>query len=222
MSGLADWSTDAKTLSRFVIRTCPDCGHQWTASVGQHAARERAKTGPFRCARCKTRSALAASMLGVTATKQFGKWRARAACAGANPEWFSPSTPQEAEATIEAFCDDCPVRAQCAQEAMVNRDRGVILGGVWIVSKGSEVTSAAKSGLKRAAAGLPRERRGERKPAAVTVKVKPASGKAADTCLAGHPRTPENTRIEPRGRRCRVCDREYRQRRREQGRGKSA
>jgi WhiB family redox-sensing transcriptional regulator len=55
-------------------------------------------------------------------------WAARAACRGADTEIFYPTTPDE-EAEALALCATCPVRAQCLEDALRNREIYGIWGG---------------------------------------------------------------------------------------------
>jgi len=55
-------------------------------------------------------------------------WTARAACRDLGTETFYPTAPdQEAEAL--AICATCPVRAQCLEHALRNREAYGIWGG---------------------------------------------------------------------------------------------
>jgi WhiB family redox-sensing transcriptional regulator len=55
-------------------------------------------------------------------------WRARAACKGAETSIFFPGRGEKLDAAME-FCDRCPVRPQCLDEAMsVGAESAV---GVW-------------------------------------------------------------------------------------------
>lgn len=63
-------------------------------------------------------------------------WRSYAKCRGVDPEVFFPDPPgcrtgrhEEAEEAAKAICRECPVRAQCLEWALANRERDGILGG---------------------------------------------------------------------------------------------
>jgi WhiB family redox-sensing transcriptional regulator len=55
-------------------------------------------------------------------------WTARAACRGADTEIFYPASHDE-EAEALALCATCPVRAQCLEDALRNRETHGIWGG---------------------------------------------------------------------------------------------
>ena len=59
---------------------------------------------------------------------KLGKWTARAACIGTDTEIFYPVTPDE-EAEALSICATCPVRAQCLDYAVRNREPYGIWGG---------------------------------------------------------------------------------------------
>ncbi|MBV8161442.1 MAG: WhiB family transcriptional regulator [Acidimicrobiia bacterium] len=57
-----------------------------------------------------------------------GAWTKSAACRGVDTETFYPATPAE-EAEALAVCATCPVRAQCLDHAIHNREMYGIWGG---------------------------------------------------------------------------------------------
>jgi WhiB family redox-sensing transcriptional regulator len=57
-----------------------------------------------------------------------GAWTAQAACRGTDTEIFYPVTPDE-EAEALSICATCPVRAQCLDDAIRNREIYGIWGG---------------------------------------------------------------------------------------------
>ena len=57
-----------------------------------------------------------------------GAWTERAACRGTDTEIFYPVTPDE-EAEALSICATCPVRAQCLDYAIRNRETYGIWGG---------------------------------------------------------------------------------------------
>jgi WhiB family redox-sensing transcriptional regulator len=57
-----------------------------------------------------------------------GTWTAQAACRGTDTEIFFPVTPDE-EAEALSICATCPVRAQCLDDAIRNREIYGIWGG---------------------------------------------------------------------------------------------
>ena len=59
---------------------------------------------------------------------KLGRWTDRAACEGTDTEIFYPSTPDE-EAEALSICATCPVRAQCLDYAVRNRETYGIWGG---------------------------------------------------------------------------------------------
>jgi WhiB family redox-sensing transcriptional regulator len=68
-------------------------------------------------------------------------WLARAACVGHDPTWWSD--PHDATPAAVQLCLGCPVRKRCLDDALRNRDNGVIRGGMWLArsSRGYTVTS---------------------------------------------------------------------------------
>ena len=57
-----------------------------------------------------------------------GTWTQQAACRGADTEIFYPASPDE-EAEALSICATCPVRAQCLDYAIRNRETYGIWGG---------------------------------------------------------------------------------------------
>ena len=57
-----------------------------------------------------------------------GTWTDQAACRGTDTEIFYPVTPDE-EAEALSICATCPVRAQCLDYAIRNRETYGIWGG---------------------------------------------------------------------------------------------
>jgi len=57
-----------------------------------------------------------------------GNWTDQAACRGTETEIFYPSSPEE-EAEALSICATCPVRAQCLDYAIRNRETYGIWGG---------------------------------------------------------------------------------------------
>ena len=57
-----------------------------------------------------------------------GAWTQQAACRGGGTEIFYPATPDE-EAEALSICATCPVRAQCLDYAIRNRETYGIWGG---------------------------------------------------------------------------------------------
>ena len=55
-------------------------------------------------------------------------WTAQAACRGLDTETFFGTTPEEAAEAL-AVCAVCPVRAQCLESAIRNRETSGIWGG---------------------------------------------------------------------------------------------
>ena len=55
-------------------------------------------------------------------------WRQHAACRGADPDIFYPSSDEEAE-EAKAICATCPVRQACLEHALANRERDGVWGG---------------------------------------------------------------------------------------------
>jgi WhiB family transcriptional regulator, redox-sensing transcriptional regulator len=59
---------------------------------------------------------------------KVGRWTDRAACRGTDTEIFFPANPDE-EAEALSICATCPVRAQCLDYAVRNRETYGIWGG---------------------------------------------------------------------------------------------
>ena len=57
-----------------------------------------------------------------------GPWTEQAACRGIDTEIFYPTAPAE-EAEALSICATCPVRAQCLDYAIRNRETSGIWGG---------------------------------------------------------------------------------------------
>jgi hypothetical protein len=65
--------------------------------------------------------------VGYSVTDQ--RWRASAACAGANPETFLPTRGETFDEAL-SYCCRCEVRTECLQAALDLGQRAV---GVWVV-----------------------------------------------------------------------------------------
>ena len=55
-------------------------------------------------------------------------WTARAACRGLDTGTFYPATPEQ-EAEALAICATCPVREQCLEQALRDREQYGVWGG---------------------------------------------------------------------------------------------
>ena len=55
-------------------------------------------------------------------------WRYRGACRGLDPDIFYPASDEEA-GPAKAVCGSCPVRQQCLEFALANREREGVWGG---------------------------------------------------------------------------------------------
>ena len=55
-------------------------------------------------------------------------WRRYAACRGADPDIFYPTSEEEVE-EAKAVCRQCPVLGPCLEYALANRERDGIWGG---------------------------------------------------------------------------------------------
>ena len=60
---------------------------------------------------------------------KLGSWTQRAACRGTDTDIFFPASPEE-EAEALSICATCPVRAQCLEHAIRNRETYGIWGGM--------------------------------------------------------------------------------------------
>lgn len=60
------------------------------------------------------------------------RWWQQAACAGRDPTWWS-SDDRPMWPSAVRLCLSCPVRESCLQEAVQQRDNGVIRGGMLLV-----------------------------------------------------------------------------------------
>ena len=67
-------------------------------------------------------------MTGVALDVKNRSWTARAACEGVDTELFYPVAPEQ-EAEALAICATCPVRAQCLDAALRDREQYGIWGG---------------------------------------------------------------------------------------------
>ena len=61
------------------------------------------------------------------------EWHEQAACRGAGNEQFYPPRGRhsnEVQKVVAAYCDHCPVRAECLEASMANNERWGIWGGL--------------------------------------------------------------------------------------------
>lgn len=69
----------------------------------------------------------------------MGEWRESAQCVGDDPDRYvldhGPHFVEHTERQRVAaeLCDGCPVRRECAIDALLRSDRGVVRGGIWLV-----------------------------------------------------------------------------------------
>lgn len=63
---------------------------------------------------------------------EYDRWWDRAACAGRDPTWWSSEERPMWPAAVR-LCLSCPVRDSCLEEAVRQRDNGVIRGGMLLV-----------------------------------------------------------------------------------------
>jgi hypothetical protein len=66
------------------------------------------------------------------AVDERDRWWHRAACAGWDPGWWSSDERPMWPAAVR-LCLSCPVRDSCLEEAVRQRDNGVIRGGMLLV-----------------------------------------------------------------------------------------
>lgn len=71
-------------------------------------------------------------------------WQEKAACRGADPEWFFSAAPDEVLAA-KAICAGCPVRAQCAGHAQAEPEHYGVWGGIDL----DEQRRAARRAMRR-------------------------------------------------------------------------
>jgi hypothetical protein len=64
--------------------------------------------------------------------QELDRWWQRAACAGRDPGWWSSEERPMWPAAVR-LCLSCPVRDSCLEEAVAQRDNGVIRGGMLLV-----------------------------------------------------------------------------------------
>lgn len=59
-------------------------------------------------------------------------WMVAATCSGINPQTFYPTDTSDeyAAATIEAYCDRCPVMGECLDYALITNQEHGIWGGM--------------------------------------------------------------------------------------------
>lgn len=79
----------------------------------------------------------------------FEPWWARAACRGSDR--IDPSLPglsHPVRAKIAAFyCLECPVKAQCAADALKHRDIGTVRAGIYIAANRSTPDKRSRTRL---------------------------------------------------------------------------
>jgi transcription factor WhiB len=71
-------------------------------------------------------------MIDPTIADEHDRWWHQAACAGRNPAWWS-SEERPMWPSAVRLCLSCPVRKSCLEEAVEQRDNGVIRGGMLLV-----------------------------------------------------------------------------------------
>lgn len=62
----------------------------------------------------------------------MNRWWERAKCAGQPLNNYVLTGQRDKQATACALCQHCPVKPQCAYEAITYEDSGVVRAGVWI------------------------------------------------------------------------------------------
>lgn len=79
-------------------------------------------------------------------------WRDKAQCAGDNPrrytldekgEFFVVSVERQMRAW--ELCQGCPVKAECAEDALIGKDVGVVRAGTWIPCGRRQPTAARQA-----------------------------------------------------------------------------
>lgn len=82
------------------------------------------------------------SDMGISVAGHDRDWVVDAACRGVDSALFDPAGAADPGHTVPrrvllavAFCDDCPVRAQCGADADAHRDEGV-RAGLWRTRRG--------------------------------------------------------------------------------------
>ena len=71
--------------------------------------------------------------LGHTATMlNMNRWWERAQCAGQPLNDYVLTGPRDKQATARQLCKHCPVKPQCAWDALEHQDSGVVRAGDWI------------------------------------------------------------------------------------------
>lgn len=89
----------------------------------------------------------------------LSSWTEQAACAGDDPQrYVLDSGPHKAPPAswhriAHQLCQDCPVRPECADDALTHGDVGVVRGGVWLSPRPGLIhpTSTAKRHLSAVA-----------------------------------------------------------------------
>lgn len=62
----------------------------------------------------------------------MNRWWEKAQCAGQPLNNYVLTGQRDKQATARALCQHCPVKPQCAYDALQHEDSGVVRAGVWI------------------------------------------------------------------------------------------
>lgn len=142
-----------------------------------------------------------------------------AACVGYDPDlWFADKGEYLKRAQAEEICAACPIRSVCTQAASVSNEPHGVWGGYSADESEPELDGECAAGHSLSEHGMVMRSRGGRKIRCTVCAPLPDPEKPSRPprthCGNGHEYTPENTRIEGRGRRCKTCHREAEARRR--------
>ncbi|WP_231916055.1 WhiB family transcriptional regulator [Microbacterium karelineae] len=59
----------------------------------------------------------------------MSEWTERAACSGMDTELFFPTSELHDAGLAKAVCEECPVRQDCLEQALRNRETDGVFGG---------------------------------------------------------------------------------------------
>lgn len=81
---------------------------------------------------------------------KMNKWWQEAKCKGQEVKTFDLKGQPNKHATARELCAGCPVKPQCANDALQHGDTGLVRGGVWVPSETTVVMRHEREAVNNA------------------------------------------------------------------------